>query len=297
MKAVLNHLGFVPPAGATDCHVHVFDPQRFPYASERRYTPAAATVDELLAMHHTLAIARVVLVQPSVYGTDNRCLLSALAQLGPRARGVAVLGTQTTQAELQLMHQAGVRAARLNMQVAHLSDPRAVLEHLLGLQRKLDGLPWVLQIYASLSVLISAAPVLQSLSRPVLIDHFGMVMAAGGVRQSGMHELLGLLAHPNIYIKLSGPYQISSAGPDYGDVAPIAKCLIEQAPDRVVWGSDWPHPQGAGRRADQTLDSIEAFRDEDDAHNFSLLADWCPDAELRRRLLVDNPAKLFGFDD
>jgi predicted TIM-barrel fold metal-dependent hydrolase len=282
------------PAHATDCHVHVFDPQRFAYHAARRYTPASATVEALIAVHARLGIERCVLVQPSVYGTDHRCLLAALDVLGGRARGVAVIDDGAGRAELEALHARGVRGARLNLQVSHDADVAQARQRLLRLSQQLQALPWVIQLHAALPVTVALASTLRSLPHNVLLDHFASASAAGGLRQAGFGELLALLASPNVHIKLSGPYQISHRTPAYDDVAPIARSLLAAAPCRAVWGSDWPHPAGAQRPANTSPEQVEAFREEDDARNLGLLSHWC-DAAERRQVLVDTPARLFGF--
>jgi 2-pyrone-4,6-dicarboxylate lactonase len=290
-------VGFVAGSCTTDCHVHVFEPDRFPYAASRRYTPPAATVDDLLAVHMRLGVQRAVLVQPSVYGTDNRCLLAALDRLGGQARGVAVIGDQHDAAQLASMHARGVRAARLNLHVAHQTDPAAIRSRILRLSEQLTDRSWIIQIYASLAALTTVATTLAGLPQRVLIDHFGMAQASRGTQQAGFRELLDLVGQPNIHIKLSGPYQISERAPGYDDVASIARSLFAAAPGRSVWGSDWPHPGGARRALDAKPTDIEPFRDEDDARNVGLVGDWLPDVEQRHQLLVKNPASLFGFGD
>jgi 2-pyrone-4,6-dicarboxylate lactonase len=290
-------VGFVLPDKTTDCHVHVFDPDRFPYASDRRYTPLAATADELAAVHRRLGVERAVLVQPSVYGTDNRCLLAALDQFGGGARGVAVIGDGDDAARLGAMHASGVRGVRLNLQVTHESDIASIRSRVLRLSQQLGSLQWVIQIYASLPVIVAIADTLTALPQRVLIDHFGMAKAVNGTSQTGFPELLSLVSHPSIHVKLSGPYQISKQGPAYPDIAPIARNLFSAAPTRTVWGSDWPHPGGAQRPVDAKPGDVEPFRQEDDARNLGLVAEWFPDADARRQLLVDNPSRLFGFDE
>ncbi|WP_418320101.1 amidohydrolase family protein [Piscinibacter sakaiensis] len=277
--------------------MHVFDPARYPYAAGRRYTPPSATVDDLVAMHRKLGIERAVLVQPSVYGTDNRCLVAALQRLRGRARGIAVIGASDDRTRLQQLHASGVRGVRLNLQVAHQRDTLAIRHRILHLSEQLSDLPWLIQLYAGLEVIAGVADTLAGLPQCVLIDHFGMARASAGVEQNGFRELLALAARPNVHVKLSGPYQISTRGPHYCDVAAIAHSLFEVAPDRTVWGSDWPHPGGSQRPADADPLAIEPFRQEDDRRTLGLLGEWLPAVGSRRRVLVDNPARLFGFDD
>jgi 2-pyrone-4,6-dicarboxylate lactonase len=289
-------VGFALPPNTTDCHAHVFDPERFPYVAERRYTPPPATAKDLRGVHTELGIARTVLVQPSVYGTDNRCLLSALESFGSQARGIAVIDASFSPSQLREMHDQGVRGARLNLHVDRQADPVKLKHQVLALSDQLGELPWLMQIYASLPSIVALCDTLSDMRRKVLLDHFGMVTAAAGTRQPGMAQLQDLLAREHIYIKLSGPYQISMQGPTYGDVAPIARALLGSAPRRAVWGSDWPHPGGAQRAADADPLLLEPFRQEDDAALLGMLKHCLPDQQARQQLLSLTPGALFDFD-
>jgi predicted TIM-barrel fold metal-dependent hydrolase len=284
----------VVPPGATDCHVHIFDPERFPYAPDRRYTPPPATVAALRSMHEALGMQRVVLVQPSVYGTDNGCLLDALRQLGARARGVAVIEARTSRDQLEDLHASGVRGVRVNLQVAKSADVSSALRTLHDLIETIQDVPMLVQAYAAMPLLLACSALLSAAPKQVLIDHFGLPRAAAGPMQDGFGELLALLASPNIWMKLSGPYQISVLAPAYPDVAEIASSLIKASPDRVVWGSDWPHSGGSNRAAKHNPAEVEPFRREDDQSNLRLVIG--PETSgMRRQLLVDNPARLFDF--
>ncbi len=287
-----------PPPSSVDGHVHVFDPARFPYAEARRYTPPPAPVSDLLRLHERIGIERMVLVQPSVYGTDNACLLGALAVLGPRARGVAVIGPGFSRGQLDDLYAAGVRGVRLNLAVNTTGQdgPLPAERQLRSVLEALGDAPFFLQLNASLAQTVACAPLLGGIGRPVLLDHFGHARADAGIGTPDFTALLALLSeHPHLWLKLSGPYQVSSQGPHYPDVAPIARALIAAAPRRVVWGSDWPHTGGSSRRAGQRPTDIEPFRSEDDARNLGLLWDWAADEPVRRGILVHNPARLFGF--
>lgn len=285
------------PAGACDTHVHVFDPARFPYAPARRYTPAAATVTSLRRHLDALRLERVVLVQPSVYGTDHGCLLDALATFGPtRARGVAVLQERMGEAALAVLHAAGLRAARLNLEVDRARDPAVARARLRALARQVPP-GWRLCLHGSLSVLAALADDIAELPTAPVIEHFGMArIAEGGAQASGFDALLRLLAEGRAFIKFSGPYQISAAGPGYADVAPVARALAGAAGGRVLWGSNWPHTAGAQREAAVPSAGIEAFRVEDDARNLALLEGWLADAAAIRHALAEAPALAFGFD-
>ena len=292
--AVPSAPGFEVPAGTCDTHVHVLDPARFPYSPRRRYTPGAATVAELVALHDALGITRVVVVQNSVYGSDHRCLLDALRQLGPdRARGVGAVGDGTTAEEIATLDGAGVRGTRLNLQVGRDRDASAAAAAVRSASARIPS-GWHIHINAALPVIAAMADTLNALPQPVVLDHFAHADADGGADQPGMAEVIGLLRTGRAYVKLSGPYQISTR-PDYTDVAPIARALVIAAPDRIIWGSDWPHTAGTGRPTDQPMEFVEAFRTEDDGLNLGLLAGWVPDPALRRRILVEMPGVLYGF--
>ena len=288
-------LAFAPPTGACDTHVHVFGPAgAFPYAADRRYTPGDATVEDLLALQSLLRLDRVVLAQPSPYGTDNRRLIAALSELGSRARGVAVIDPATPAAELAAMHAAGVRGARLNLETAGQHDPVAALDILRTVARRVAPLRWHVQTYTSLAVITALQDAILDLPVPLVIDHFGKALAACGTGQAGFAALLSLVGSGRVYVKLSAPCRISDH-PDYGDAADIARALIAANPDRMLWGTDWPHT-AARRDPSRAAHEIEPFQPEDDGRALNRLHDWVGgDADLLRRILAENPARLYGF--
>lgn len=279
----------------TDCHAHVFDPARFPYAPDRRYTPPSATASALRELHQRLGVTRAVLVQPSVYGSDNSCLVDALRQLGPQARGVAVLADAVADSELEDLHAAGVRGARLNLHVERGNDLDAARRRLVALSDRIGARPWVVQLHAALPVILGLGDTLRALRQQVVIDHFALAPSAQGTSTPAFEALLSLLQATNIHIKLSGPYQISAADPDFADVTPLAQALMAAAPGRCVWGTDWPHPAGSRRRPDVQPGQVEEFLPINDHQLLDLLPLWAPQLEVRHRLLTDNPAHLFGF--
>ena len=284
------------PPGSCDCHTHIFGPAaKYPFDPGRTYTPGAASVADLLALHAVLGIARVVIVHPSPYGSDNRCTLDAVRQLGGRARGVAVIDDATDDAALRDMHAAGVRGVRVNLQTFGNPDPAIAWERLRWAARRVAPLGWHVQVYTDLALIAALSEHLADLPTPLVIDHFGRAMAAAGPRQPGFDELLGLLGTGRIYVKMSAPHRISNQ-PGYGDAAAIVQALIAGNPDRLLWGSDWPHP-GARPGIPRTVAGIEPFRGEDDGAALERLAGWVGNAAILHRILVDNPARLYEFGE
>ncbi|TCT04583.1 amidohydrolase family protein [Aquabacter spiritensis] len=284
----------VPPR-ACDCHVHVFDPARFPLAAGRAYTPGAARLDALEALMADLGIARAVLVQPSVYGADNSCLLAALAGLGPRGRGVIVVDpAQVTDADLRAFHQAGARGVRINLESRGETRAAAARAAFAAAAERVAGHGFVLQIYADLALLPALADDIARAGAPVVLDHFAGARAERGLDQPGFAELRDLLATGQVWVKLSAPYRASQQ-PDHADLAPIARALIAARPDRLVWASDWPHTGGGASRAQRGADAVEPFRAIDDKGNLAMLAHWCGAGPVFDRILADNAARLFDF--
>jgi predicted TIM-barrel fold metal-dependent hydrolase len=287
-------VNFPVPEGACDCHVHAFDPQRFPFAAARTYTPEPATVTEMIALHRALRTTRVVVVQPSVYGTDNACTLDAIKQQGPVARGVAVIDDSTTDAALDALHRAGIRGIRLNLESAGQFDPAIGRERFQHALARIKGRPWHIQIFTRLSVIEGMKDALAASPAPVVFDHFGGTQAALGLEQPGFGTLLGLVKSGKVYVKISAPYRSSAQAPDFPDLVPYAKALIAANLERILWGSDWPHPDSspvAGRKATDLAPLFQV----DDGYNFNLFAAWAPDAVQRKAILVENPAKLYDF--
>lgn len=287
---------FDVPPGACDCHVHVIpDPAKFPFWEGRVYTPPVDPPDGLLALQHALGLDRVVIVTPSVYGTDNAATLDGLRQLGPaRTRGVAVIGPGTEAAELDALHKVGVRGIRVNLEQAGVVDPAASAKVLESAVQQIGSRPWHLQVYSRLSVIGALKPRLAALPMPVVFDHFAGAQAALGPGQPGFGDVVDLVRDGRAYVKLSGAYRASSRAPDYPDVAPLARALVAANPDRLVWGSDWPHPDSAAKPDRRATDLAPALP-VDDGRVLNLLAAWIPDRAVRNRILVDNPKRLYDF--
>lgn len=287
--------GFDVPAGACDCHTHVIgDPRRFPMAASRTYTPQQASVAELRALHRALGIERVVIVQPSVYGTDNACTLDALRQMGASARGIAVVDGTTPGGALDEMESAGIRGIRINMATAGQTDPDMARRRLDAAVRQVGSRRWHIQMYATLPVIAAVRPELAACPCPLVFDHFGGARAAGGVAQPGFDVLLDLMGAGRAWVKISAPYRGSSLAPSYADMGPLAAALVARNPRRVLWGSDWPHPDTStvpGRSAGDVAPHLPI----DDATVFSQLPAWAGSAATLKTILVDNPAALYGF--
>lgn len=282
---------FEVPAGACDCHVHVFGPAgRYPLDPGHAYTPGDASVEELLALHDLLGLQRVVIVHPSPYGTDNRCTLEATRRLGERARAVVVVQPDLSPEALRAMHADGARGVRVNLETAGQHDPVAAGALLEAAARQVAPLGWHVQTYTNMAVIGALHEALARLPVPLVVDHFGRARAAEGTGQPGFPELLGLVRAGRAYVKISAPHRISDR-PDRADAGPLARALFEANPERVVWGTDWPHP--GGNRGNP--DTVEPFDPIDDGAALNRLAEWFPDAAARRLILVENPARLYGF--
>ncbi|MEC5406443.1 amidohydrolase family protein [Paraburkholderia sp. MPAMCS5] len=291
----MSPIGFTVPAGVVDSHCHIFNPEKFAYSPKRKYTPPPATVQDLQRFHAALHVHRTVLVQPSVYGTDNACLVDALGQLGKDARGIAVIDKSFSGQQLDDLAGAGVVGVRINLEVGKDRDFNSAIMRFEQTVETLRGKPLIVQVYAALPVLADLAQRIQIQPHPVVIDHFGLAKAADGPEQAGMSALIGMMQSRKVFVKLSGPYQISLQKPGYADTAAIGSTLVQAAPDQVIWGSDWPHTGGSERPANAKPTDIEAFRSEDEGRNFALVKSWAPQAAQRHKLLVENATSLFGF--
>ncbi len=272
---------FVPPPGAVDAHCHVFGPgAAFPYAPERKYTPCDAPKEKLWALRDYLGFERNVIVQATCHGADNRALVDALRDSGGRARGVATVRADITEAQLRELDAAGVRGVRFNF-VKRLVDttPREVL---LEITRRIAPLGWHIVIYFEAAELPELYDFFASLPTVVVVDHMGRPDVGKPVDGPEFALFMKLMReHPNIWSKVSCPDRLSQSGPpNYADVVPFARRLVEAFADRVLWGTDWPHPNLKSHMPDdgQLVDFIPAI---------------APDADLQRKLLVDNPARLY----
>ncbi|MBX6426514.1 MAG: amidohydrolase family protein [Variibacter sp.] len=282
-----------PPFGACDSHVHVVGPKAiFPLAARRSYTPMDAPVGALRAMLKRLGLDRAVLVQPSFYGTDNACLLAALAELGEAARGVAVVAPDITAAELDTLHRAGVRGIRVNVVSLGGLSTAEIAARLHDTAKLCLRNGWHIQAFMPSEAIVALAATLRALAVPVVIDHFGLVNPAD-LDGAPARQLIELLATGRVWVKLSAPYRITE---DIADprVGQLARRLADANPEQVVWASDWPHtPVHHGTPVDD--DRETPYRDIDTARLLAQVAEWFPEPRRQQSILVDNPARLYGF--
>ena len=287
-------VNFDVPMGACDCHTHIFgDPHRFPYAASRVYTPEHASIDETRALHRALHVQRIVIVHPSVYGTDNSCTLDATRQLAPKARAIAVIDGHTPDSALDDMNRAGVRGIRINLETLGQVDPAVARQRFqAAVDRIKNRTNWHVEVYTRLSVIEAMADLVAVAPVPIVFDHFGGAKGALGMEQPGFDTLLRLVQAGKAYVKVSAAYRSSKKRPNYPDVAPLAKALIAANARRILWGSDWPHPSQVPGRNPKYISPLLQI---DDGNVFNQFAKWAPDAAQRKTILVENPAKLYDF--
>ena len=287
-------VNFDVPAGACDCHTHIHLPEKYPFFAGRVYTPEPASPEEMAALHKALHIERVVIVTPSVYGSDNSATLYGMKARGAAARGVAVIDDGTPNSDLDLMSKAGIRGIRLNLMTAGPADGDVIRRRFQDAANRIEGRAWHIQFYSSVAAVSALKELVLAAPMPVVFDHFGGAQAAHGIDQPGFGDLLGLLRSGKAYVKLSAAYRASASSPEYADVAPLAKALIAANSERVLWGTDWPHPDSAAH-AGHTPAEVAPLLAIDDGRLMNQLAKWAPDAAVRQKILVENPARLYGF--
>jgi D-galactarolactone isomerase len=267
------------PANACDCHMHIYD-SRFPVAPTATLRPADATPADYRLLQKRIGLTRNVVVTPSTYGTDNSCTLDAIAKIGATARGVAVVDTSVADAELKRLDGLGVRGIRFNL----VQSGATTIDMLEPLSKRVNDLGWHVQIHMLGDKIVEAESLLQRLASPIVFDHLARVPQPAGIDHPAFAIALKLIDKGRTWIKLSGAYQDTKIGPStYADTSKVAAAFAKAAPERMVWGSDWPHP------------TEKANAKPDDAVLFDLLAAWAPDEAIRYRILVDNPAALYGF--
>ena len=268
------------PPNACDCHMHIYD-SRFPVAPNAKLRPPEATVDAYRPFQKRIGTTRNVVVTPSTYGTDNSVTLDAMAKLGGTARGVAVVDTSVTDAELKRLNDQGIRGIRFNL----VQSGASTIEMLEPLSKRVNDLGWHVQIHMLGEHIIENTDLLQRLPSPIVFDHLARIPQPAGVDHPAFALVLKLLDKDRAWVKLSGAYQDTRTGPPaYADVSKVARAYVKAAPERLIWASDWPHP------------TEKADAKPDDAILFELLADWAPDEAVRNQILIDNPAALYGFN-
>lgn len=273
---------FTLPKGTCDAHCHVFGPgDVFPYHPTRSYTPPDASRQQLKKLHDLLGIERAVIVQASCHGPDNAAMMDAIAHSNGTYRGVAVIDESYGEAEFEALDKGGVRGVRFNF-VKHLGGAPDIS----FLKRTVDtirDLGWHLVLHFDANDLVEYQDLLRGLNIITVIDHMGRVRAGEGVQQAPFQRLLDFMKDEMFWVKVCGSERVSTAGPPFTDSAPFASALIEAAPDRVIWGTDWPHPNIKGVMPN-------------DGDLVDLISYFAPDAAIQQKILVDNPARLYGFD-
>ncbi|MDB5595184.1 MAG: putative dicarboxylic acid hydrolase [Hyphomicrobiales bacterium] len=274
---------FKLPPLSCDAHCHIFGPgDKYPYAPDRTYTPPDAPLEMFRALHAKLGIQRAVIVNASAHGTDNRVALDAIAVSNGAYRAVANLDDTISERELRVLHEGGFRGCRFNF-VRHLGGvpDMSIFNRVVSM---IAPLGWHLNLHFDAIDLPQYAGMLSKLPVPYIIDHMGRVKASDGLDQEPFRILLSLMRNDQkAWVKVCGSERVSSAGPPFHDAAPFAAKLIETAPDRCVWGTDWPHP------------NVKSMPNDGDL--VDLIPLFAPDAATQKRILVDNPARLYGFDD
>jgi 2-pyrone-4,6-dicarboxylate lactonase len=269
------------PPGACDAHVHVFGPrQRFPFADGRSYTPSDAPKETLFKLHELLGIEHCVIVQPACHGFDNSVTEDAIAATAKAYRGVALLPTTASADELKRLDAVGLCGARFHY-MKHLAK-RAPIDEAIAFGKRLADIGWHLQLHMEAELIADLAPAIKRSVVPVVIDHMGRIDASLGLEQRPFYDLFKLMNDRKLWVKVSGCDRATRQGPPYADAVPFARKLVAEFGDRVVWGTDWPHPNHAGPTPD-------------DGMLVDLIADIAPTPSQRQALLVDNPQRLYGF--
>jgi len=265
------------PANACDCHMHIYD-AKYPTDPKATLKPADALVADYKLLQKRIGTSRNVVVTPSTYGTDNRVTLDAIAQIGPTARGVAVVDATVTDAELKRLNGLGIRGIRFNLVQAGATTA----EMIEPLSRRVNDLGWHIQIHMKGEQIAGIEDLLLRVPSPIVFDHLGRLAQPNALDNPGFKTISKLIDKGRTWVKLSGAYQDTKVGPPtYSDTVAVARAYIKAAPERMVWASDWPHPTEKDKP--------------DDAVLFDLLAEWAPEEVMRTRILVQNPATLYGF--
>jgi D-galactarolactone isomerase len=271
-----------PPANACDCHMHIYDGERFAPSRPESRMQANASVPDYRLLQKRIGTARTVVVSPAAYGTDNRVTLDAIAQLG-NARGVAVVHPTITDAELKAFAEGGIRGIRFTQ-----FDPASAtttFDMIEPLAKRVHDLGWHVQIHMRADQITAAASLWERLPCAIVFDHLGRLPQPAGTDDPAFKVIRKLIDQGRTWVKLSGAYLNSRIGPpSYADATRVAQAFVQAAPERMVWGSDWPHPNAS------------LTTKPDDAVLFDLLSEWAPNEQVRQRILVDNPQTLYGFE-
>ncbi len=275
---------FTPPRGACDTHCHIFGPPDiFPYSERRRYTPPTAPLEHYLMMLDVIGVDRGIVVQPNVHDTDNRVSIDAIARSGGRLRGVGRIDDNTTDQELKEMHEGGISGIRFEFVSGRPgSTDMSLFERMI---ERIRPFGWHIELHVDPEVLVAHADWFRALDLTSVVDHCARIQTADGIDQPAFRLLLELMERPNYWVKISGADQRTTAPYPYADVVPFVHALIEVAPDRIMWGTNWPHSN-----------MFVNGRTPNDGLLLDLIVDFAPDESIRNKILVDNPARLFGFD-
>ena len=272
---------FTPPPLACDAHCHIFGPgAKFPYAPHAPYVPPDSPFEALQSLHRKLGLERAVIVHASCHGSDMRVTLDAIARSKGAYRGTAIIDESSTEKDFQKMHDGGIRGVRFNF-VKHLGG-RPEMGFFDKTVERVRAMGWHLILHLDAADLVEFQDLFKRIPVPMVIDHMGRVKAAGGLEQEPFKVLLASLKNENMWVKVCGAERVSSMGPPFTDAVPFAQALIAAAPERILWGTDWPHPN-VGAHMPNDGDLVDLF------------ARMVPDAGNRKRILVDNPARLYGF--
>jgi len=273
--------------------MHVFgDPTVFPGKAGHSYLPSPASLADWRQSFESLGLRRAIVIQPSCYGHDNRCTIAAVAELGGRARGMASIASDIDDTALAALHTAGIRGVRINAKSVGWGDPDTIRRHIASVAERVAPLGWHIQMYVAGPVVRLIAETIRSMPCPVVLDHMGGIRADDA--DADLALLRTLLREGRCWVKLSGAYRVSNLSTGYEDTVALAHALLRANPDNVVWGSDWPHTAEHAGRPQSTPEPI-AFRAIKPASLLQLLAEQCADEDLFNRVLVDNPARLYGF--
>jgi D-galactarolactone isomerase len=266
------------PANSCDCHHHIYD-AKYPVDPRSTLRPGDASVEDYRAFQKRVGTSRNVVVTPSTYGTDNRVSLDAVAAFGPTARAVVVVDDTITDAELKRMHGQGARGIRFNLAQAGATTP----EMIEPLSKRVNDLGWHIQINAPAAKIVEIMPILQRVSSPIVFDHLAHIPEPDGINHPLFGQIRALIDKGRTWVKLSGAYADTKIGPPtYADSTAVAQAYVKAAPERLVWGSDWPHPS-------------ERETKPDDAILLDLLLVWAPEEAVRHQILVENPAALYDY--